>query len=72
MPSVPVSSSGFARGTLRGPTVGAVMSLEVEPTFLARVANATWHDADVEMRKIARHTRGSHALFHVKQLHSLT
>ena len=51
VPSVPVSSSGFARGTPRGPTVGIVLSLEVKPTFLARVANATWHDADVEMRK---------------------
>ena len=70
MPSVPVLSSGFARGTPRGPTVGALMSLQVEPMFLARVANATWHDTDVEMRKITRHARGSHALFHVKQLHS--
>ena len=69
MPSVPVSSSGFARGMPRGPTVGTALSLEVEPTFLARVANATWHDADVEMRKIACRARGSHALFHVKQLH---
>ena len=40
VPSVPMSSSGFAHGTPRGPTVGAVMSLEVEPTFLAHVANA--------------------------------
>ena len=64
-----MSSSGFARGTPRGPTVGTAMLLEVEPTFLARVANATRHDSDVEMRKIARHARGSHALFHMKQLH---
>ena len=69
MPSVPVSSSGLACGTPRGPTVGNVMSLEVEPTFLAHVANATWHDADVKMCKIACRARGSHALFHVKQLH---
>ena len=69
VPSVPVSSSGFACGTLRGPTVGTVLSLEVEPTFLARAANATWHDTDVEMRKIDHHARGSHALFHLKQLH---
>ena len=66
---MPRSSSGFARGTPRGPAVGTALSLEVEPTFLARVANATWHDADVEMRKIARRARGSHVLFHVKQLH---
>ena len=69
MPCVPRSSRGFARGTPRGPAVETALSLEVEPTFLARVANATWHDADVEMRKIARRARGSHALFHVKQLH---
>ena len=69
MPSMPVSSGGFARWTPRGPTVGAVMSLEVEPTFLAHVANARWYDADMEMCKIARRARGSHALFHVKQLH---
>ena len=69
VPSAPVSSSGLARGTPCGPTVGTVMSLEVEPTFLARVSIATWHDADVEMHKIARCARGSHALFHVKQLH---
>ena len=68
MPSVTVSSSGFARGTPRGPAVGIALSLEVEPTFLARVANATWHDTDVEMHKIAHRARGSHALFHVKQL----
>ena len=65
MPSVPVSSSEFARGMPRCPTVGAVMSLEVEPTFLECVANTTWHDTNMEMRKIARCARGSHALFHV-------
>ena len=69
MPSVPVSSSGFARGMPRGPTVGTVTSLEVEPTFLVHIANATWHDADMEMCKIVHHARGSHVLFHVKQLH---
>ena len=66
---MPVSSSGFACGMPRGPVVGTVLSLEVEPTFLARVAKATWHEADVKMRKIARCARGSHVLFHVKQLH---
>ena len=66
VPSVPVSSSGFARGTPRGPTVGTVFSLEVKPMFLAHVANATWHDIDVEMRKFTCCARGSHALFHVK------
>ena len=58
----------MARGMPRGPTIGTALSLEVEPTFLARVANIMWHDTDVEMRKIARRARGSHALFHVKQL----
>ena len=69
MPSVPVSSRGFAHGMRRNPSVGIAMSLEGEPAFLARVANAMWHDTDMEMRKIARRARGSHALFHVKQLH---
>ena len=41
VPSVPVLSSGFARGMPRGPTVGTVLSLEVEPTFMACVTNAT-------------------------------
>ena len=71
MPSVLVSSSGFARGTPCGPTVGTVLLLEVEPTFLAHVANAMWYDADVEMGKIVHRARGSHALFHVKQLHGI-
>ena len=60
VPSVPVSSSGFARGMPRGPTVGTVRSLVVEPTLLAHVANATWHDANGEMCKIAHRARGSH------------
>ena len=66
---MPVLSSGFARGTPRCPIIGTALSLEVKPTFVAHVANAMWHDADVEMREIACHARGSHALFHVKQLH---
>ena len=66
---MPRLSSEFAHGTPRDPVVGTALSLEVEPTFVARVAHATWHDADVEMRKIAHRARGSHALFHVKQLH---
>ena len=66
---MPRSSRGIACGTPHGPAIGTALSLEVEPTFLARVANAMWHDADVKMRKIARRVRGSHALFHVQQLH---
>ena len=69
VPSVLVLRSGHARGMPRGPSVGAVLSLEVDPMFLACVANATWHDTDVEMHKFALHSRGPHALFHVKQLH---
>ena len=64
-----MSSSGFARGMPHGPIVGTALSLEVKPTFPTHVANATWHVADVEMRKIAHRARGSHVLFHVKQLH---
>ena len=56
------------RGGPRGPRVGAVMSLEVEPTFLARVSDATWQHADMEMQKLAQRARGSHALFHVRQV----
>ena len=51
---------------LRGPRVGVVGSLEVEPTFLARVSEATWQHADVEMRKLVRIARGLHALFYVR------
>ena len=69
VPSVPVSSSGCARGTPLGPTVATVVLLEVEPTFLARVTNATWHDADVDIRRFAHRARGPHVLLHVMQLH---
>ena len=40
-------------GGPRGPCVGTVLLLEVEPTFLVRVSDATWQHADVEMRKLA-------------------
>ena len=70
MPSVPVSSCGHARGIPRGLSVGTVLLLKAEPTFLAHVANSTWHDANMEMHKFAHHARGPHALLHVKQLHS--
>ena len=68
VPSVPVFS-GNAHRMPHGPSDGAVILLEVEPTFLAYVANPTWHDANKEMRKFAPYARGLHALFHVKQLH---
>ena len=49
----------------RGPRVGVMGVLEVKPTVLARVSDATWQHADVEMRKFASRARGLHALFHV-------
>ena len=54
-----------ARGTPRGIVDGVVGSLEVEPSFLARVHVATFDQADAEMRKLVRRARGNHALFHV-------
>ena len=53
--------NGGARGTPCDPTYVHVGSLEVEPTFLARVYEATWQHADVEMQKLGRRARGSHA-----------
>ena len=35
--------------------------LEVEPTFLARVHEATWWNADVEMQKLGCRAHASHA-----------
>ena len=52
---------GTARGTPGVHVDDQISSLEVEPTYLARVHEATWHDADVEMRKLCRRARGSHA-----------
>ena len=44
--------SNGAHETPRGTHVAHVLSLEVEPTFLACVAKAMWAEADVEMRKL--------------------
>ena len=52
---------GGAHGTPCDPTYVHVGSLEVEPTFLARVYEAMWQHADVEMQKLGRRARGSHA-----------
>ena len=52
---------GTARGTPIAHVVDQISSLEVEPTYLARVYEATWQDADMEMRKLCRRARGSHA-----------
>ena len=52
---------GTARGTPGVLVLDQIMSLEIEPTYLARVHEATWQDSDVEMRKLCRRARGSHA-----------
>ena len=52
---------GTARGTPSAHVVNQISSLEVEATYLARVHEATWQDADVEMRKLCRRARSSHA-----------
>ena len=52
---------GTARGTPSAHVVDQILSLEVEAMYLARVHEATWQDADVEMRKLCRRARGSHA-----------
>ena len=48
-----------------GPRVEVVGLLEVEPTFLAYVSNATWQHADMNIRKFAQRARGLHTLFQV-------
>ena len=53
------------------PCVGVVGLLEVEPTFLDCLSNARWQHADVEMRKLARRARESHALFHVCKVYGV-
>ena len=45
--------------------------MEVEPTFLARVFEATWQHTDVEISKFVRRARGLHTLFHVSSVHGL-
>ena len=52
---------GTARGTPSAHVVNQISLLEVEPTYLARVYEDTWQNADVEMRKICRRARVSHA-----------
>ena len=52
---------GTARGTPSACVVDQISSLEVEPTYLARVHEAMWQDTDVEMRKLCCRARGSHA-----------
>ena len=52
---------GTARGMPGARAVDQISSLEVEPMYLACVHEATWQDADVEMRKLCCRARGSHA-----------
>ena len=51
--------------------VAHVLLLEVELIFLVHVAEATWANADVEMRKLVRRAQGSHASFHIRELHGV-
>ena len=51
--------------------VAKLNTLDVEPTFLARVHKATWQSPDAEMRKIVRRAPGTHAQFHVGSRHEL-
>ena len=44
-------------------------SLEVEPTFLARVSASIFDQPDAEMSKLVRRARGTHPLFHVRSRH---
>ena len=55
----------------RNKVVARLGTLAVEPTFLARVHEATWKDPDAEMRKLVRRARGTHAQFHVGSRHGL-
>ena len=52
-------------------TKGDIGSLEVEPTFLARVHDAKFNHADAEMRKLVRRAKGTHAMFHVRARHGV-
>ena len=52
---------GTARETPGARVIDQISSLKVDPTYLARVHEATWQDADVAMRKLCRRARGSHA-----------
>ena len=61
--------SDGARGMPRGTHVAHMLLFEVELTFLACVAEATWANADVEMRKLVCRATGAHASFHIWELH---
>ena len=51
---------GTARGTPIAHVIKQILSLEVDPMYLARVYEAKWQNVDVEMKKLCRRARGSH------------
>ena len=55
----------------RSDVIARLGTLAVEPTFLARVHEATWQTSDAEMRKLVRRARGTHAELHVGSRHGL-
>ena len=60
---------GMPCGMPRDTRVAHVLSLEVEPTFLACVVEATWAHADVEMQKLVHRATRTHASFRIWELH---
>ena len=48
-----------------------LLSLEVEPSYLARVSDASFGNADLESAKFVRRAKGEHALFHVRSKHGV-
>ena len=58
-----------ARGMPGAHVIDQISLLEVEPMYLARVYEATRQNAGVEMRRLCHRARGSHAKFHVRELH---
>ena len=51
------------------PIFWAVLSLGVDPTFLAHVANVIWHGTDAEICKFACHARWPYVLFLLNQFY---
>ena len=61
--------SDSAHGIPRGTRVAYVLLLKIEPMFIAHVLDATWANADVEMQKLVCRATGTHASFHIGELH---
>ena len=53
--------NGAAREIPYAPSVVHVSSLEVEPTYLARVHKTMWLNTDVKMKKLCQRACGSYA-----------